>query len=397
MRNEGGDNNVEVTNPSHYTPNFRMHKALGYLPIRIDKEEPMFLNYRNLGVILASLFVLGMAIDSVANVWVQKTELPTSRLGCATAVVNGKIYIIGGSIYNNKSGPTYSALSTVAVYDTRTNTWHKAADMPTPRIAAQAAVVSGDIYVLGGYNEIKVRGEKYKKIVEVYHTRTDTWMRQPDMPTRRSNFEVSAVGGKIYAIGGEVFNKQLGMRVSTDIVEAYDPVTERWRKRVNMPTKRHRFDTPVVNGKIYAIGGEITPIAGGGLAERFITTIEVYNPKTDRWRKLPDMPMFKFAFSTVGIDKEIYTIGGHSLNNGTQRLASVDVYDPVLNRWRAIPPMPTAKTTVAAAVNGTIYVLGGFITSTRFSPTVEAFDTGFRAVNPKGKLSTRWGKLKKSD
>lgn len=358
----------------------------------------MFSNYRNLQSVLVSLFVVVMAVESsVANSWVQKTELPTSRSGVATAVVDSKIYIIGGKTYSNKSGPGMSALSTVEVYDTRTNTWHKATDMPTPRIAARAAVFSGEIYVLGGYNEIKVRGERYKKIVEVYNPRTDTWTRKRDMPSLRSGFGVAVVNGKIYAIGGAVLDKKLGVRVSIDLVEAYDPLTERWKKRANMPTKREWIDTAVVNGKIYAIGGEVKPRVGvgGGLAERFLTTIEEYNPKTDRWRKLPDMPMFKFAFSTVVAGKEIYTIGGYSLNNGHQRLASVDVYAPVSHRWRAGFPMLTAKTTSAVVVNGTIYALGGFIGNTRFSQTVEALDTGFRAVNPKDKLSTRWGELKK--
>ena len=55
------------------------------------------------------------------------------------------------------------------------------------------------------------------------------------------------------------------------------------------------------------------------------------------------------------------------------------------------------KLTVAAVANGTIYLLGSSGESDRFSPIVEALDTGFRAVEAKDKLSTRWGDLKKSD
>ena len=58
------------------------------------------------------------------------------------------------------------------------------------------------------------------------------------------------------------------------------------------------------------------------------------------------------------------------------------------------------KMTVAAVANGTIYLLGGSGDGPKgrneFSPVVEAYDTGFRAVDAKGKYSTRWGTLKKN-
>ena len=109
---------------------------------------PNHLNFRSVLIIL----LVAVAIESGEANWVQQTEVPTSRNGVATAVVNGKIYIIGGVPYSNKSGPGWSALPTIEVYDTRIGAWGKAADMPTPRIAAQAAVFAREIYVFGGYS-----------------------------------------------------------------------------------------------------------------------------------------------------------------------------------------------------------------------------------------------------
>jgi N-acetylneuraminic acid mutarotase len=216
------------------------------------------------------------------------------------------------------------------------------------------------------------------------------------MPTLRRGFRTAVVDGKIYVIGGAIFDRQRDVRVATDLVEAYDPLTGRWRKRTRMPTKRTWVDAAVMNNKIYAIGGEISPRLGVPLADAILTKIEEYNPKTDRWRKLPDMPMFKFAYSTVAVDRKIYLIGGYSLDNGFKDLASVDVYEPSLKRWGSIPALPSPKMAPSVAVNGVIYVLGGFVRG-RFSQAVQTFDTGFRAVSPKDKLSTRWGEMKKSN
>ena len=103
--------------------------------------------------------------------------------------------------------------------------------------------------------------------------------------------------------------------------------------------------------------------------------------------------MFKFGFSTVAVDNEIYTISG--MNNALQRTDAVDVYNPTVDKWREIEPptIPTEATTVVV-VNGTIYTLGGLLSDFGFSPIVEAFDTGFRAVTARGKLLTHWGELK---
>lgn len=72
------------------------------------------------------------------------------------------------------------------------------------------------------------------------------------MPTARSGLSTSVVNGKIYAIGGqsnEVF--------CLSTVEVYDPVTDTWTPKADMmSTARLRFGTSVVDGRIYVIGGQ---------------------------------------------------------------------------------------------------------------------------------------------
>lgn len=350
------------------------------------------MKYRYLQWVFILLFVV--VSSSFAGGWAEVTELPISRLGSVATAVNGKIYIIGGLDSAKNLGGRAPALSKVNIYDTQTNTWHVAANMPTPRIAPKTAVFSNEIYVFAGYDRKGARGaRREKKTVEVYDPRTDTWVKKRDMPTLRKGFATAVVDGKIYIIGGRVENKRLDEDIITGLVEVYNPLTNKWEKRADMPTKRTGIDAVVVDGKIYVIGGQ-NVLRLPGLAERFVTHIEEYNPKTNKWRKLPDMPMFKFWFSTIAVDNEIYTIGG--VNNAVSRIDDVDIYNPTVNKWRKIEPIPTPKTTMAVVVNGTIYLLGGYVSNLKFSPVVEAYDTGFRAVTAKDKLSTRWGELKKS-
>ena len=353
----------------------------------------MFAKYRYLQWVI-SLFLVGVS-NGFAGGWEQVSELPTWRRGMTAAAVKGKIYLIGGFDHHKNLGGGAPALSTVDVYDARTNTWQKAARMPTARISAKAVVFSSDIYVFGGRKER--RGE-YTKIVEVYDTLTDTWVKKRDMPTRRKGFATAVVDGEIYIIGGSIHNKKLDKREATGLVEVYDPLTNRWEKRASMPTEREWTNAEVIDGKIYVLGGEISA-PGLPFRDRFVDRIEEYNPKINTWRKRPGIPMSKCWFETVVVGNEIWTIGGYDPNNGFRHIDAVDVYNPTVNKWRGAQPLTTPKATTAVIVNGTIYLLGGWLDSRNsiFSPIIEAYDTGFLAVDPKGKLPRRWGELKKEE
>ena len=61
-------------------------------------------------------------------------------------------------------------------------------------------------------------------------------------------------------------------------VEEYDPITDTWLRKADMPTARMSLTTSVLNGKIYAMGG------GDGFFNSF-SIVEEYDPITDTWIK----------------------------------------------------------------------------------------------------------------
>ena len=351
---------------------------------------------------LAAVVLFCVTIENIAaERWEVVSQLPMRRKYFATAEVGGKIYLIGGTLAENRFGPF--GLSIVEVYDPKTNQWRRVADMPTPRTSPATAVVAGKIYVMGGYSGINNHRDNLmgSDVVEVYDPHTDTWERKKDMSLPRYQFGIGTVAGKIYAIGGAVHFRDIkpGAPGRIDLVEVYDPNTDMWAKRASMPTQRDSLGVAVVNNRIYAIGGAGWPQFGPG--GPFLTTIEAYNPKLNRWQEQGDMPNLRTAFSTVSLGEVIYLIGGFVWQGRNLKyFATVDAYNPETEKWSDIPPMSTPlKPYGAAAVDGKIYVFGGvwregigkewvYIT------TVEAFDTGLRAVSAVGKLSTRWGALK---
>ena len=114
---------------------------------------------------LQSVFTLLLVIVSTSfgGDWEQITELPIWRIGPAAAAVNGKVYLIGGYDIHENLGGRAPALSTVDVYDTQKNTWHAAANMPTPRIGAPTSVFSNEIYVFVDFDRKGPPGLSDKK------------------------------------------------------------------------------------------------------------------------------------------------------------------------------------------------------------------------------------------
>ena len=351
-------------------------------------------------IVVLSHFAIG---DAAANEWRVISELPTQRSEFATAVVEGKIYLMGGTLFEHERGVRREnepgiwrgpfGMSLMEVYDTETNTWERLTNMPTVRSGAKAAVVAGRIYVLAGRvgKDDQAVNLKVLKAVEMYDPETDTWVRKQDMPRRRMAFGIGVVAGKIYAIGGTVIDIQPEAPWRVDLVEVYDPATDTWSKRADMPTRRRAVKAAVIGDTLYAIGGGGWPPAWDG--GPFLGTIEVYEPRINRWTKRTDMPNPRTVFSTVVVGDKIYLIGG--LQAGDRRLAPVEVYDPATERWRVVSARSTIKSPFGvAAVNGNIYVFGGYDKDWELSPIVEVFDTGSRPVEARGKLPTRWGALK---
>ena len=55
----------------------------------------------------------------------------------------------------------------------------------------------------------------------MYDPATDKWTEKPDMPTARQFLTTSAVGGKVYAIGGAIPAPNVG-DIALSTVEEYD-------------------------------------------------------------------------------------------------------------------------------------------------------------------------------
>ena len=72
------------------------------------------------------------------------------------------------------------------------------------------------------------------------------------------------------------------------------------------------------------------------------------------------MPTARSEITSAAMDNKIYAIGG--FENGRSPTSTVEVYDPITNKWSIAVPLPQPLDhTAAASYNGKMYVVGGDI------------------------------------
>ena len=79
------------------------------------------------------------------------------------------------------------------------------------------------------------------------------------------------------------------------------------------------------------------------------------------WQTMAPAPLARFESQGAAVNGKLYVVGGF-YNNATQATDLVDVYDPSANTWQRIASIPEAITHAPVVVDGaTLYVLGGYV------------------------------------
>jgi N-acetylneuraminic acid mutarotase len=217
--------------------------------------------------------------------------------------------------------------------------------VPTNRIGPGAAAVGGKFYLMGGYEAT------YYKSVDVYDPAARTWSTANPMAYDHYFFQPVVLNGKIYAVGGDNYGG--------NHVEVFDPITGNWSNVGSLNVGRKSLGAAVANGKIYAMGG-YSPTTNA-----YVTEVEEYDPGLDTWTVLTgrDIPHARANLQVQAVGGKIYAIGGWQnprADGNAGAVNFVDEFDPVPGIWTSRAPIPSARDGFASAViNNRIYAFDG--------------------------------------
>lgn len=133
---------------------------------------------------------------------------------CRLASAPGKLIILGGW-----HPTTHQTQTSVYIFSFTSRTWHRGADMPTPRsFFACSTLSSHHIIVAGGHDHTKTA----LKSAALYNIATNTWQLLPDMTSARDECTGVTASNTFLAIGG------YGTTKLNTIAERYNPNTNTW-------------------------------------------------------------------------------------------------------------------------------------------------------------------------
>ena len=185
--------------------------------------------------------------------------------------------------------------------------------MSTPRFGAGAAVLGGNIFVVGGFDD---RNQNLSS-VESFDPATGIWTAVPPMSTARWGHGVVSAQGKLFAVGGSRPNDQEGDdRLKS--VECFDPSTGVWTNINPMNEAREELGGAVLGDKLFAIGGEDNEY-------KFLSSVECLDLSVPNsaWTPVAPMTMPRDGFGVAVTGGKIYAIGGFGHARG-----SMECFDP---------------------------------------------------------------------
>jgi len=234
------------------------------------------------------------------------------------------------------------------------NEWQKLAPMRKPRTEMPAILLDGIVYVPGGYNQATMGSDDF----EAYDITQNTWTGLKSLPADLDHLMGTTFDGKIYIFGG---NTVMEDEIRSNRYYRYDPKTDAWTALGEMPYRNSEAFAVATSEYIYILGGR-----GRELIR--------YDPSGDSWDFLAPMQFERNHLGAVELDGKIYAIGGRDLNHVATN--TVEVYDPETDTWTMGPAMQEAHGALYVTVlNGKIYTMGGEdVPESRVISSVEIYD-----------------------
>jgi N-acetylneuraminic acid mutarotase len=216
--------------------------------------------------------------------WNGGAPMPDARGETASAVVDGRLVVVGGL-----RGVT-TVSDAVSIYDIERDRWTRGPTLSVGgRHHAAAAAADGRVYLSGGASS-----------VTDWTARTDLVSFDPDggwaperaMPEGRQGHAMVAIGDELYVVGGAG---------GTDRTLIYDISNSRWSFGAPLPEGRDHIRAVVWEGRIWALGGR-----DGEPTRR----VDIYDPETDEWSSGPPLPEAMSAMAVGILREELFVVGG---------------------------------------------------------------------------------------
>jgi N-acetylneuraminic acid mutarotase len=261
------------------------------------------------------------------------------------------VVALAGEIYVVGGYVAGSISDSVDAYDPASDSWRAVESFPGPLQHSNAGVIDGKLYVAGWYQTAGTTSTA-EQCFE-YDPTADAWTEKSPMPagTGRATGCVAVHGGLFYIFGGAIDGTSV-----TDS-SRYDPATDTWEVLPDLPEPREHCAAGAIGEVIYVAGGRVDEIVN------IEADVWAFDPALETWTVKAPLLKPRAGFAAAVLGDKLYTFGGEGNPASSAGIfADIEVYDPVRDAWEALPPMLVPRHGFGAAtLDERIYLAGGAI------------------------------------
>ncbi|MDQ2807913.1 MAG: S-layer homology domain-containing protein, partial [Chloroflexota bacterium] len=188
--------------------------------------------------------------DPATDHWTSGATMPDQgRVFFTAAYGDGKIYVPGGSL-----DTSFAPSATFWAYDPITNLWDTSLPLlPIPLLAAASGVINGHLYVAGGTQN----SSSVLQTLFDYDIRAHTWYTRTSLLQGAADGEGAVVGGRLWVIGGGTpYNAAAAAPAVVDTVQIYDPLTDSWSWGPPLSSGRRLGAGAALGNQVFLFGGQ---------------------------------------------------------------------------------------------------------------------------------------------
>lgn len=270
--------------------------------------------------------------------WRLSAPMPDARAGYAAGAVGGRLIVVGGTYWLGQPGAWTQKIfcATTDAFDPGAGTWERLPDAPVDLAYAAGAVVDDRLYVLGG-----VQAGQPSRRVLVLEKKSGVfrWRDGPPLPEARVFAEAAVVQGRIYVAGGSSeFETMDGTglcctsNTATTTLWSWDPgdPAAAWKQHASFPGHRRWTPRVVSNGRyLYQFGGRF--LTGKDQPVRYFNEVWRYDIQADEWTMIAAMP------EEIQLARAV-SVGGMIVLVGRDKRSMV--FDPASGAFAGVQGLP---------------------------------------------------------
>jgi len=312
----------------------------------------------NLKPLLAAQAIIGSLLLGATGIasaqsWVDLPDMKEARVEATTVDYRNNIYVFNGF------KPGIVIANSVEKYDVATRQWSiiSATSTRDGNAVTHNGVVriGADVWIIGG--RIGSHPGRVSDKVWIFNLDTGNWRRGPDLPTPGAAGGAALVNNKVHWFGG--IDAAANCDVGRHLVHDLGSPAAGWKDitpKAGMPSPRNHFSTAVVDGVIYAMGGQYGHDNCPGKNTQDTPLVHAYDTSNNKWSRKADMPN-KNSHSEPGTfvyKGDIYTVGGENAKDKVWK------YNPRSNSWSTFKTLKDKLVApVARIIDGHLIVAGG--------------------------------------